>query len=355
MSKSARLSPVPAAASPSRNESIEALRVIAVLAVIMIHTKPFMRDLFPGPEYRLLEYLFNQPPRFAVPFFFVTAGYFWGRKALSGPSPSIGVTRYVLRLAGVWAGWSVLYLMVPSFWPPLLAQGYRQVTAQKIGGVLASPLVLLFEGGKVHLWFIPSLIMGVALLALCARNGRIWLACLVSGLLFVFGLLTCSYAVTPFGIHVPFFTRNGPFLSFICLTIGYAMSLRRTPFRLGPACALACGGMALQVIESWLLWRWFAVPMINHDFLVGTVVCGAGLLMMALAEPHLGRKSQLHALGKFTLGVYASHFLFVDLLGPLTYLFELHLWQFLLPFLVYLLSVAFTIVLSRFAVSRWLV
>jgi len=344
-----------APAAPARNDSVEAFRVIAVLAVIIIHTKPFMRDLFPSPQYRLLEYLFNQPPRFAVPFFFVTAGYFLGRKAQCDPKRRIRIKNYLLRLVGVVAGWSLLYIALPSFWPPLLAQGYRQVTVQKIAPLLASPLTLLLEGGKVHLWFIPSLIMGVALLALCTSNGRIWLACLASGFLFAFGLLGASYSVTPLGIHAPFFTRNGPFLSLICLTTGYVMSLRRPPFPLGMAWAIAGGGMALHIFETWLLWRCYAVPMINHDYLVGTVVCGAGLLMVALAAPSLGRRTGLHALGKYTLGVYASHFLFIDLLGPLTYLFELHLWQFLLPLLVYLLSLACSALLLRSPRLRWLV
>lgn len=336
-----------AGAGASRIDSVELCRVLAVFAVIMIHTKPFMQDLFPSPDYRWLEYLFNQPPRFAVPFFFVTAGYFLGRKAQLDPQRTIRVGRYLQRLSLLLVGWSLLYVAIPSFWPPLLKDGYWQVTSQKVAALMASPLTVLLEGAKVHLWFLPALMMGVVLLALTTRRGRVWPACLLALLLFGYGLLAGPYSVTPLGLKAPFTTRDGPFLSMIGLTIGYLLARRRTPFPLLPALALAVGGLLLHFVESWWLWRHYAVSMIQHNYLLGTVVAASGLLMTALAVPQVGRCGGLSTLGRYTLGVYASHYLFVDLLGPYTYLFELHIWQLLMPLLVYLLAVGLSALLSR--------
>ncbi|MBI5558269.1 MAG: acyltransferase, partial [Deltaproteobacteria bacterium] len=320
---------------------------IGMLGVVMLHTKPFMQDLFPDPPYRLLENLFAQPSRFAVPFFFATAGYFLGRKALADPQRTIRVKGYILRLFAVWAAWSAVYVVVPFSWDRLLKDGYLQAIGAKIDELLASPFILPLEGARVHLWFLPSLIMATLLLALCTRKGRIWPACLLAVLLFALGLLGGPYDETPLGIDIPFSTRSGPFLSFICLTSGYLLSLRRTPFPLPAAWAVACCGLLLQITESWLLWKLYGYPMACHNYLFGTVLLGGGILMVALAAPDLGGKGALPGAGRFTLGVYASHILFIDLLTPLTRSFELHIWQLLLPLLVCLLSLGLTWLLLR--------
>ncbi|PIY24922.1 MAG: hypothetical protein COZ12_00575, partial [Deltaproteobacteria bacterium CG_4_10_14_3_um_filter_60_8] len=333
-------------ARPGRIASIDFCRVIAVFAVIMIHTKPFMRDLFPSAGWRLPEYIFNQPARFAVPFFFMVAGYFLG-KTLAAKDRWAKVARYERRLLVLLVAWSILYTLIPSFWPHLQQMGYQQLTFAKIQQLLAAPLHLIFQGAKVHLWFLPALMLGVLLLALCVQGGRTLPAVVVAVLLFVFGLLGGSYSVTPIGFHVPFSTRDGPFVSMICLTIGYLFQTKKTVCSPVQALLVSAAGLLLQVLETWMLWKYFEVPWLAHDFLIGTVLTAAGLLLFALAAPNLGRRSKLESLGKYTLGVYACHYLFVDALGPLTYLFELHIWQLLFPLLVYLLSVALTGVLAR--------
>lgn len=338
--------------------SIDFFRFIAVYAVIFIHTKPFMRDLFPDSSYRLVEYLFNQPTRFAVPFFFVVSGYFLAQKYDGAVSRRAICLQYVKRIFSLFVAWSVLYTVIPSDWATMLTVGYPQYTANKVQQLLASPLLLLLEGARVHLWFLSSLISGVVLLTLLIETGRTSLLVLVSALLFAVGLLAASYSVTPLGLHLPFYSRNGPFLSTICLALGYLIYQKRGVISLSPgqAFAIAAGGLALQVTESWAFWKWYAIPMISHDYLIGTVVCAAGLLLFALAAPNFGRWANLHSLGRYTLGVYLSHLLFVDILGPLmTRFVELHIWQLLLPFLAFLLSYGLTHLLTRWRWSKVLV
>ncbi len=335
-----------------RITSIDFFRSLAIFSVILIHTKPFMHDLFPDPSYRLAEYLFNQPPRFAVPFFFMAAGYFMARKYQTGsPKRIVGLARYVQRLLFLLLVWSIVYTVIPSEWQTLATEPYLQQLSRQTSALLASPFQLFFEGGKVHLWFLPSLGLGVVLLGLLTGSGRTLPLCLVAALLFVIGLLGGSYSVTPLGLDLPFTTRDGPFLSTICLTIGLLL-YRRGPIPVSPtqALLLLSAGLALHVLESWALWHYYAVPMLRHNYLFGTVIGAAGLLLFALAVPAFGQRSNLHSLGRDTLGIYLSHYLFVDSLTPLTHLFELHIWQLVFPLLVFLLSLALTRTLSRW---RW--
>lgn len=338
--------------------SIDFFRFIAVYAVIFIHTKPFMRDLFPDPSYRWVEYLFNQPSRFAVPFFFVTSGYFLAPKYEGAVPPSTVCLQYVKRILFLFVTWSILYTVIPADWAGMMAVGYREYLVNRVQQLLAVPLLLVLEGARVHLWFLSSLISGVVLLTLLNALGRTSLMIFCSVLLFAVGLLGASYSVTPLGLHLPFYSRNGPFLSTICLAIGFLIYRQRGQIRLskGQACGIAAAGLALQVVESWVLWKCYAISMLNHDYLIGTVVCAAGLLLFALAAPNFGRWGNLHTLGRYTLGIYLSHLLFVDILGPLmTRFVELHIWQLLLPFLAFLMSYALTHLLMRWRWSKSLV
>lgn len=57
----------------SRIESVDIFRLIAIVAVITIHTSPFRADVIIESEaYKYLDVIFNQLSRFAVPFFFVS-------------------------------------------------------------------------------------------------------------------------------------------------------------------------------------------------------------------------------------------------------------------------------------------
>ena len=238
----------------------------------------------------------------------------------------------------------------------MLEVGYQQHTLNKIRQVLVSPLLLLFEGTKVHLWFLSSLSLGVVLLTFFIGIGRPGLLIFFSVLLFAVGLFAGSYSVTPLGLNLPFISRDGPFLSTICLGLGFLIYQRRQA-RLSAAQAFLfiSSGLALHVGETWALWKYYATPMLNHDYLIGTVICSVGVLLLALAAPDIGRSGKLYTLGECTFGVYLCHYFFVDALGPLTYLFELHIWQFLFPFLVFLLSQAMALMLTRWSWSKALV
>ena len=334
-------------APPERIASIDSCRVIAIFAVICVHTNPFMPQLFPDQAYRLPEYLFSQPTRFAVPFFFMVAGYFLGKTTLAGPERWRKVARYEYRLLMLLVVWSLLYILIPSFWPDLRHEGYMQVTANKINRLLDSPFRTIFEGGRVHLWFLASLIQGVALLALCTAGNRTSPAVALSVLLFAAGLLGGSYFETPLGLHFPFYTRNGPFSSTTCLTIGYLIYRKKPAITARQGLIIMAAGLGLHIGETWFLWRYFGRHWMTHDYLIGTVLTATGLLLFALARPGFGRQGNLHTLGKYTLGVYLCHLMIVDVLGPFTRLFELHIWQLLLPLLTYLFSVGLTAMLAR--------
>ena len=69
-----------------RSNSVDTARLFAIAAVIMIHTQPFSGAAASLRIYSYPYLLVNQLARFAVPMFFVLAGYFWGLKIRGGHS-----------------------------------------------------------------------------------------------------------------------------------------------------------------------------------------------------------------------------------------------------------------------------
>lgn len=93
-----------------------------------------------------------------------------------------------------------------------------------------------------------------------------------------------------------------------------------------------------------------------QDFVLGTYFYGLGITMLALSDPAPLRFPRLAGLGPLVLGIYASHFLFVDLLaGQDSPLRAIPGWDIIVVALVFALSLTLTGLLWRFAPTRRLV
>ena len=236
----------------SRLVGVDAARLIAFLFVILIHTA-----VPPGPRAAgvRLDGVIDQLARWAVPFFFITSGYFVGR---SGPSASEAVFTLFKRIAPVFLFWSLLYIAVTP-------GGLARMTD------LSFDILWLIRGGPgYHLWFLPSLFASVSLLHVVkgAPRAALWAA---AGLLYAIGLLLGSYKGVLGLTHFFWNMRDGPFFGFIFVVIGF--ELARTSFRptLAQGAAICAAGAALQLGEAIVLDGHFGKPFSSNDFLMGTL------------------------------------------------------------------------------------
>ncbi|OAN18780.1 fucose 4-O-acetylase [Photobacterium jeanii] len=299
--------------------SFEWGRMIALFAIIMIHcsvfyTTPVFDDV---PWFALL---LNQLSRFAVPLFFLIAGYLIAPKLLATPFPT--VKRYSQTLLKVWLAWSLIYLIAPFNLKVLSENGYL---AERMGYwqyLLQQPLNSVFEGGMVHLWYIPGLVCAVTVIAgfIHLKQTQWLLPSLIA--LYLYGLMAGSYQPI-FELSAPIFTRNGPFFSGLMVAIGFY--IQHQEWRLSPLIAgcLAVTGMGMHLGEAFMLTH-YDVPFNTHDFLLGTPLWAVGIFMLLLAFPQFGAKSSVTSYSKDVLGVYLVHMLIV------IYLFNLSLllnWQ----------------------------
>jgi len=232
-----------------RSAGIDYFRMAAAFMVIAIHIAPFSywnRDL----DFLLTYCLF----RVAVPFFFMTTGYF-----VLAPYVKSGFRRkrsfYKFMVKN-----TALYLAVTALYLPLTI--YSGNLPQGFFGWMKG---LLFDGTFYHLWYFPAVLVGCLLVAALLgpgrrglrfgdltgkcegnRNFRITLgtAVVITVIAYIIGLFGDSYYGAIQGIgwmeaayqgifQISSYTRNGIFFApvFLLLGTGIACMERMRPKR----------------------------------------------------------------------------------------------------------------------------
>ena len=300
-----------------RIRSVDTFRVLAIFAVIALHTARYAGPDAVGARLDAAT-LLNQVERFAVPLFFIVSGYFWAGKCVAPREHLARALQVARRVLLIYLAWALAYLAVAALgvlWttgPGALLP--RLIHARQAGRLGLAHVFL--EGGTIHLWFLPALACALLASGILLALGLRRLLALLAVVLFAIGLAGGAYATTPFGFHARFNLRDGPFFSLLFFVTGAALARRRLPSTPWPGLALALAGLALQVLEvRWLHARWGAD--LVQDYVAATWLYGLGVGMVALSDARPLRVPALASLGPLVLGIYASHYLFVDLLRPL--------------------------------------
>ena len=340
-----------------RISSIECGRVLAIMAVMTIHlapfTNPFDPQLWNSPLYFWLSDIINQLCRFAVPLFFLCAGYFLQPKLATGKPLAVALA-YCRPLLLLWLAWSLVYLLVPFNPLAAMEEGYLTVMTDQWQMQLGDSLNAWWVGGMIHLWFLPALILAVLILALGQQLGKPRLALGLGALLYLLALIGGSYGNLLLGAEWAFLTRNGPFFSLLFVALGAALRARHWQPGQTLAWTLLGTGMALYALEVFALLHLADVAATRHDFLLGSVPWTLGLFALLLANPGWGSGSWLERQAPKVLGLYCLHMMLVVwlvILGPQGQ----HLWWEIskVPLLFALSLLAYRL-LAAHPISRWL-
>lgn len=337
---------------------MDVFRLLAIIAVIAIHTQPFGggTEEIPG-GFISINMLIDQLARFAVPFFFVISGYFWGNKTRNSASPIPASASMGKKILTIFLAWSAIYALPVDFgsfaeYGPL---GPIKADYWNLVGLVHHPLTLIMQGTSDHLWFLVGLLCSLLISAPLVKNKQIKTLIAVSVALYIFGLLAKSYSATPLGIHINFNTRNGPFFGTIFFVSGYLLSsLKPTPKWLAAGLLILGIGYLLHFLELYLLWNWYGTSP-HQEYVIGTYFMGVGAAIAALSNHRLLQNDVLSGLGKFTLGIYAIHVMFVEMLHPIGKLTTSPFWELGYVILVFLLSVAAVMFLSKHKMARKIV
>lgn len=158
-------------------------------------------------------------------------------------------------------------------------------------------------------------------------------------------MLAKAYVDSPIGIHVMFNTRFGPFWSLIFFVTGYFVSKFQPSNKWFYHGILTIAfGYLIQFMELHYLYNTYRSNILQ-EYVFGTYFLGLGYALLALSNHQLFNLESMAKVGKLSLGIYASHFVFVDLLKPffLSNGHDLYLY----PIAVFILSICLTLCLSK--------
>lgn len=334
---------------PTWIASIDAMRVLAMLGVILLHS-PWRGDA--GAMTLDSATLLQQLARFAVPFFFVISGYLWAAKCSSADDYRTRSVALSKRALVIFCFWSLLYgieLVIR-----LIRHEGISSTVEAMASVVYpfEPLGFVnsvLQGPVYHLWFLPALAVAAVISGAFLSRGNERLLMVLAIALFVVGLAGSAYAQSPCGFIVNFNFRNGPFFSLLMFVSGYVLHRYGQRMALLPiGTGLAFFGFGLQLVEcTWLHQTWGAP--FSQDYVLGTFFFGLGMSMIALSNAPFLRQRWLTSIGPLILGVYVSHVFFVARMRPLERIVhEPNLRQ-----ITYLASVFVLALITSAMLARW--
>ena len=205
----------------------------------------------------------------------------------------------------MWLVWSVICLLLPMNLATLLENGYWIERSGYWNYLSQNLFNSILEGGLVHLWFLPALIIAVFSIALLVHFKLTKLIIPVSVVLYIYGVLAGSYALVT-DLSAPFITRNGPFLSTLMLAIGFVIRSKDYKLSAQTAFLLMLVGLMGHFTEAYWLSNQ-GVNFISHDFLFFAPLWAIGLVLFLLAKPDLGNYRLINYLAPRILGIYICH------------------------------------------------
>lgn len=158
--------------------SINYMKLLCAFLVVAIHTHPF-QDINSIMHYYFSEVLV----RIAVPFFFVSSGYFYIKSLIEGRNI---FKKYIIRLLKTYVSWSFIYLILQLF---IIVNSNESILT-----MLKNFIIEFFVyGSYYHLWYIVALLICVVITTLFYKLKKMKLLYLISVFLYAIGVIVGAY------------------------------------------------------------------------------------------------------------------------------------------------------------------
>jgi surface polysaccharide O-acyltransferase-like enzyme len=340
-----------------RIRSIDFFKGLAILAVIMIHTRPFLTGQSKNNDWDLLGQFIKQISSFGVPFFYVSAGYFF-TLGIQKDGLFVRWWLYVKKLFLLFAIWIIIDGIFRGSWLVDIFQ------AKSLSPLLANlsaipifaakyPDLFLFSGTAVPLWFLMSLMISISILTLGIKLSISPKMLLLIGFCGYFFTLQ-PYTNMPLGIGLKLpIGQQGPFIAFLFLTMGHFLIAHKTPAR--SSSLILAASMLIVFAESSALSLFSGTPFHGRLYLVGTIFFATSVFLFALQNPNFGSRSIFSKIGNRSLGIYLVHWPVLAALIFVKGAFVSPVWEVLFPVAILATSYAIVIGLMKLPYIRPLV
>lgn len=358
----------------SRNYAIDSVRVIAILFIIMIHTRPFESISAFG---NIVNFIIGSFAGFAVPFFFLTSGYFLCQNLQSNRDKEY-YKKYIQRIISVYIFGIVINLpihIVDEVGQALINdQGVLVIQNKIIQSTVfetliaaANPVKILYYGTPVAgpLWFLPALAYSVSILYLAKIYNAELPVFILSAILHFFGI----FGQISIGIlNISLQTRDAFFFGVFYVSIGYFINDWSVDKFIedGWSKKIFISFILFSIIhifERYLLAYVLGntqVPISQASLTTGytffTVPFSLSLFLYTLSNKKLAKETILPRIGKAAVGIYTIHVAVLTLLRRVELLFEYfikydfsrtYIWHITLTPTVFILSLILYIFLGK--------
>lgn len=330
-----------------RIESIDAVKGASIIAVVLIHTAPFVDSSEHGTALYYLSQFIQQACSFAVPFFFVAAGYLFSLNLTSTNAPTRW-RRYAARLFLVLMIWIIIDGTLSGKWLNTILD-FRSLSPL-LWNLLAIPSFALkrpdlffFRGTSVSLWFLISLLLSsgalVALVMLRVHSRAI----LVVGIgAYAIALFLGAYAyLLPLTDAPVLLEQRGPLIGFGFFALGYYFANRPYNSSLNRTVLTLC--LLLPFAEAAFQSAFSSGHFQEQPYIVSTFLSVGALFVYSIQHRSFGARSLASKLGTNSLGIYLFHIPMLGALATLRPFFHGYSWDLLIPILTiagsYLLAV----------------
>jgi surface polysaccharide O-acyltransferase-like enzyme len=288
-----------------RNYAIDYIKFYAILAVVIIHT-------FPGndqPGYFVLDNL----SRFAVPFFFAASGYLFSLK-VSGNQQSFAYFRkYVTKILKIYVSWLIFYFVYDVARIMLTNENPSAELSKYMENMTALNLLYYGQGTSGYqLWFVISLVWSTVILYLFYRLKKVRLLLVIALCFNLLGLFGQSYSI--FDELPVSTTRAALYVSLFYTVLGFWLATIQTWQKYNGRIYfyLFCLFTLLQVSEGFWLQKGLEAK--HGEYFFSTIFLTLFLFLYALSNPNLGKGLFLTKIGANSLGIYAIHVFFIDMI-----------------------------------------
>jgi surface polysaccharide O-acyltransferase-like enzyme len=330
-----------------RNYAIDYLKFFAIFAVVLIHTGPFSNVALLGIDGYYIDFAIDTLSRFSVPFFFITSGFLFGKKIMSGKNGSEYFSGYLYKLGKLFASWFIFYLLYDLIVKTLF-QSFDIFSAAEliryISDNVTKDVFLYGKSSGYQLWYLVALMWSVLILFIFIHLNKLNALLFISFGLNLIGLFGQSYSGI---LSLPFDTRDALYFGLFYTTLGAYIANQEE--RIKQKAKKGRVYLTSFIILSFLLLAERGLTVFIYegkigDYFILTIPITLSLFLFAIMRPELGKGSFLTKVGSNAVGIYVIHVflikfirLLVDVSGLGT-AEETIIWNLLFSPVVFILS-----------------
>lgn len=315
--------------------NIDVCRFIATLMVVAIHIYP-LSSFSENVDYMFTRVLF----RIAVPLFLMITGYYILPKSLDEKNI---IKNYTLKIVK-------LYLISMLIFLPInIYNGYF-----KQFDIILIIKDIFLNGTFYHLWYFPSLILGLWIIYLLLRKLNIKVTGLIVIIMYFIGMFGDNYFgiikdidvfndLYSFIFNIFDYTRNGLFYTPIFIYIGYVISIKSIDIDYKKSIILFILNLILLMIEGALLY-FNRIP--RHSSMYIFLIPLSFLIFNLIVNKSSGSNKDLRNISSW---IYILHPLFIVVLHFISNKIHFNLFNNSLVnyVLVLLLTIVFILVIKK--------